>query len=159
MYRYFFVLLSLVRLDAQQAANLNVPDSVVLEKDVDYATMHGVKLAMDVARPRAAGLHPGVVLVHGGGFRRGNRQSYLAQAVRLAEHGYVAATVSYRFTPKFQFPAPVHDVKTAVRFLRANATRFSLDPSHIGAWGGSAGGHLVLFLGLTGGVEEVEREG
>lgn len=140
-------------------AGQQVPDSVTFEKDVPYATMHGEKLAMDVARPKTQGAHPAVVLVHGGGFRRGNRQSYDAQAIRLAEHGYVAATVSYRFTPKFQFPAPVHDVKTAVRFLRANASRFSIDPAHIGAWGGSAGGHLVLFLGLTGGVDEFEGEG
>jgi len=64
----------------------------------------------------------------------------------------VAATVTYRLAPKSQFPAPVHDVKAAVRWLRANASKFGIDPDRIGVTGGSAGGHLALFLGLTPGV-------
>lgn len=80
-------------------------------------------------------------------------------AARLAARGYVAATVSYRLAPRHQFPAAVEDVKAAVRFLRANAARFGIDPDRIGAMGGSAGGHLVLFLGLTGNVPELEGTG
>ena len=81
---------------------------------------------------------PAVVLVHGGGFRGGARQSYLPVAIKLAERGYVAATVSYRLAPRHQFPAAVEDVKAAVRYLRANADRFGIDPDRIGAMGGSA---------------------
>ena len=102
---------------------------------------------------------PAVVLVHGGGFRRGRPASYLPVAIKLAERGYVAATVSYRLAPRHQFPAAVEDVKAAVRFLRANADRFGIDPDRIGAMGGSAGGHLVLFLGLTPNVAEFEGTG
>ena len=126
--------------------------------DVEYSTV-GQRVAMDIYRPADDALHPAVLLVHGGGFRAGNRQSYTKLATRLAQHGYVAATVSYRFAPQFPFPAAVHDVKAAVRFLRANAKQYHLDPDHIGAAGGSAGGHLVLFLGLTANVPEFEGTG
>ena len=116
---------------------------------------------MDVVRPRdaSASPRPAVLLVHGGGFRAGAKESYLPLAIKLAERGYLAATVNYRLAPRNQFPAAVQDVKAAVRFLRANAAKCNLDSSHIGALGGSAGGHLVLMLGLTAGVEEFEGSG
>ena len=100
-----------------------------------------------------------MVCIHGGGFRAGTRQSYLPIAYYLAQHGYVAATVTYRLSPMAQFPAPVEDVKAAVRFLRANAARFHVDPDRIGTVGGSAGAHLALMLGVTGGVAEFEGSG
>lgn len=127
-----------------------LPDTVIHDKEVEYSNV-GARMAMDIVRPKAVASEPrpAVVLVHGGGFRRGTRQSYLPVAARLAERGYVAATVSYRLAPRHQFPAAVEDVKAAVRFLRANAQRYGIHPDRIGAMGGSAGGHLVLFLGLT----------
>ncbi|MBI3209635.1 MAG: alpha/beta hydrolase fold domain-containing protein [Candidatus Solibacter usitatus] len=136
-----------------------VPDNVVFERDIDYANILGGKLQMDVARPKGDGPFPGVVMIHGGGFRGGQRQSYHALAIKLAESGFVAATITYRLTPKFQFPSPVFDAKSAVRFLRANAARFHLDAAKMGTMGGSAGGHLALMLGLTGGVPEMEGDG
>ena len=137
-----------------------MPATVIHEANIEYSNVGG-KVEMDIVRPRAASTEPrpAVLLVHGGGFRAGNRQSYLPEAIRLAERGYVAATASYRLAPRNQFPAPVHDVKAAVRFLRANAAKYGIDTERIGAMGGSAGGHLVLFLGLTGGVEEFEGSG
>lgn len=131
---------------------------VIVEKDVDYSNV-GARVAMDVVRPVGPGPFPAVVAIHGGGFRRGSRDSYVPLCNKLAERGYVAATVSYRLAPRDQFPAQVHDVKAAVRFLRANARRFGIDPDRIGAVGGSAGAHLALFLGLTGGVAEFEGSG
>ena len=117
-------------------------------------------MQMDVVRPlKGEAPFPAVVCIHGGGFRAGTRQSFLPIAYYLAQHGYVAATVSYRLSPMNQFPAPVEDVKAAVRFLRANAARFQIDPDRIGAVGGSAGGHLALMLGVTGGVAEFEGAG
>ena len=116
---------------------------------------------MDIVRPREAGSapRPAVLLIHGGGFRAGSKESYIPLAIKLAERGYVAATANYRLSPRNQFPAAVQDAKAAVRFLRANAAKYNLDASHIGALGGSAGGHLVLMLGLTAGVEEFEGSG
>ena len=98
-------------------------------------------------------------LIAGGGFRAGSRKGYLAQCIRLAQRGYVAVTVDYRLAPAAPFPAAVHDVKAAVRYLRASAPRLGIDPERIGVTGGSAGGHLALFLGLTGGMPRFEGDG
>ncbi|MCB1019092.1 MAG: alpha/beta hydrolase fold domain-containing protein [Acidobacteria bacterium] len=135
------------------------PPDVVVQSDIEYSNVGG-RMQMDVVMPRSGdGPFPAVVCIHGGGFRAGTRQAFLPIAYYLAQRGYVAATVTYRLSPMAQFPAPVEDVKAAVRFLRANAGRFHLDPDRIGATGGSAGGHLALMLGLTGGVEEFEGSG
>lgn len=135
------------------------PDTVVLDKAVEYSRV-GERLEMDIARPKSPqGMRPAVVAIHGGGFRAGKRDSYLPLIMKLAERGYVAATVSYRLSPRHQFPAPVEDVKAAVRFLRANASKYGLDPDRIGAMGGSAGGHLALMLGLTADIREFDGSG
>jgi acetyl esterase/lipase len=126
-----------------------VPDDVTLDFDVEYSRV-GERVAMDIFRPKTAGPHPTVLAIHGGGFRAGSRASYHRLCIKLAQLGYVAATASYRLSPRHQFPAAVEDAKAAVRFLRANARKYTIDPDHIGATGGSAGGHLVLMLGLTG---------
>jgi acetyl esterase/lipase len=104
-----------------------VPDDVVIERGVPYASIPHDKLLMDIVRPKAAGKYPGIVMIHGGGFSSGTREGYLPMAIRLAQNGYVAATVSYRLAPMFQFPMPLHDVKSAVRFLRANAGKYGVD--------------------------------
>ena len=145
---------------AQAPNAVKMPDTVIAESNVEYSAVGG-KQTMDIVRPRDNGTtpRPAVLLVHGGGFRAGTKEGYLSLAIKLAERGYVAATANYRLSPGNQFPAPVQDVKAAVRFLRANAARYNLDSGHIGALGGSAGGHLVLMLGLTAGVEEFEGSG
>lgn len=147
-------------LHPQTPASPKIPDSLVADRDVEYSTVGG-RQTLDIIRPRdpSASARPAVVLVHGGGFRRGAKESYLPLAIKLAEHGYVAATANYRLSPRHQFPAAVEDVKAAVRFLRANAPKYGIDRDHIGALGGSAGGHLVLMLGLTAGVAEFEGSG
>src|SRR5436305_3903962 len=151
---------SISALLAQRPAAPTIPDTLVAERELVYSAVGG-RQTMDVVRPRdaAANPRPGVLLVHGGGFRAGAKESYLPLAIKLAERGYIAATANYRLSPRNQFPAAVQDVKAAVRFLRANATKYNIDTSHIGALGGSAGGHLVLMLGLTAGVEEFEGSG
>ena len=112
---------------------IEAPSDVIWERDIVYSQVGG-RVQMDVVRPReGTGPFPAVVCVHGGGFRAGTRQGYLPLAFQLAQKGYVAATVSYRLSPMAQFPAHVHDVKAAVRFLRANANRFQIDPDRIGA--------------------------
>jgi acetyl esterase/lipase len=145
---------------AQAPSPPPVPDTVLADRDVEYSAVGG-KQTMDIVRPKGASdtPRPTVLLVHGGGFRAGNKEGYIGLAVKLAERGYVAATANYRLSPGNQFPAPVQDVKAAVRFLRANAAKYNIDTEHIGALGGSAGGHLVLMLGLTSGVEEFEGSG
>lgn len=144
---------------AQTPTPPQMPAGVTWTGNIEYSNV-GAKMEMDIVRPKnQTGASPAVLLIHGGGFRAGTRQSYLAQAARLAERGYVAATASYRLAPRHQFPASVEDAKAAVRFLRANAAKYGINPDRIGAWGGSAGGHLVLMLGLTGDVAEFEGTG
>ena len=132
---------------------------ITVERAVDYTSIPHGKLAMDIARPTAAGKHPGVILIHGGGFSAGARDSMLGMAERLARQGYVAATVSYRLTPAYQFPIPLFDVKAAVRFLRANAAKLGVDTEHIGAIGVSAGATYSQLLAVTRGMQQFEGNG
>jgi acetyl esterase/lipase len=153
----FFTLLVTLTLAAQTPAP-TIPDDVIIERNVEYSRV-GQPVAMDILRPKAPGTYPAVLAIHGGGFRRGSRDSYLPLCIRLAQKGYVCATASYRLAPAHQFPAAVEDVKAAVRFLRANAAKYNLLPHAIGTTGGSAGGHLALMLGLTGHTRLFEGSG
>lgn len=92
---------------------------------------------------------PLVVCIHGGGWTGGDKQNWAWEAAGLAESGFAAATINYRFCPEWIFPAQVDDVQRAVRWLRHHAARYGLDPSRLAAMGDSAGGHLGSFLGLT----------
>ncbi len=141
------------------AADLQVPPDVIVDRGVEYTSIPHGKLALDVVRPKNPGAYPGIVLIHGGGFSGGAREGDLPMAIRLAENGYVAATVSYRLTPMFQFPLPLYDVKAAVRFLRANASRFSVDKEHMGAIGESAGATFSQFLAITRNMPQFEGTG
>ena len=146
---------------AQKAApQPAIPDKVLFEPDIEYANPDGQHLKLDLAAPKTAmGPFPAVVCIHGGGWGAGSRQQHDGLCLRLAQQGYVAVTVSYRFAPKYQFPAQVHDVKEAVRWLRAHAWKYQIDPDHIGVTGDSAGGHLAQFLGVTNDVKSFEGTG
>ncbi|HLH81439.1 MAG TPA: alpha/beta hydrolase [Chthonomonas sp.] len=124
-------------------------DDVRVQKNVPYGEVDGVKLLMDVYLPKTvAGKHPGIVLVHGGAWIGGDKIFYANIGKAFAKHGYDAFSVNYRLAPKFHYPAQLDDVQRAVRFLRAHAADYDLDPQRIGAMGDSAGGYLVAFLGL-----------
>ena len=98
------------------------PSSVLYEKDVTFGTREGTPLLLDLARPKAGtGPFPAVLCLHGGGWRAGDKSEYLQAVFSLAKHGYVAATVNYRFAPCADFPSQLQDVKTAVRYLRSRA--------------------------------------
>lgn len=140
-------------------ADLVVPEGVKFERGVEFSNAANQHLELNVAVPSGKGPFPAVVCIHGGGFRAGKRESYDALCVKLAQRGYVAVTITYRLAPAFPFPAAVQDSKTAVRWLRAHAAQYNVDPSRIGVTGGSAGGHLAQFLGVTAGVREFEGEG
>ena len=102
---------------------------------------------MDVYRPKEGGDKlPACILVHGGGWVEGDKERFTPLAILLAQRGYVVANIEYRLGPVAKYPAAVQDCSLAVRYVRANAQRFGLDPNRIGAWGGSAGGHLVGML-------------
>lgn len=137
-----------------------VPEDVIFETGIEYTNPDDQHLQLNIARPKKGdGPFPTIICIHGGGFRAGNRAGYDSQCIRLAQQGYVALTVSYRLAPKFPFPAAIHDTKAAVRWVRANAEKYHIDPNQIGVTGGSAGGHLAQFLGVTSDVKEFEGEG
>lgn len=161
-YRHLFIMIFsfIVIPQAQAQGAPKVPDTVVFETGIEYSNPEGQHLHLNIARPKTGdGPFPAVVCIHGGGFRAGKRESYDGLVLRLAERGYVALTVTYRLAPKHPFPAAVHDTKAAVRWLRANAQKYKVDPARIGVTGGSAGGHLAQFLGVTAGVGEFEGDG
>jgi acetyl esterase/lipase len=146
--------------DAKRPSGPAVPEGVAFEPNVEYSNPDNQHLQLDIARPaKGDGLFPAILCIHGGGFRAGDRQGYDKLCIRLAENGYVAATVTYRLAPKYQFPDAIYDCKAAVRWLRANAAKYHIDPARIGVTGGSAGGHLAQFLGVTNGVKEFEGDG
>jgi acetyl esterase/lipase len=137
-----------------------IPDTVLWEEGIEYTNPDNQHLQLNLARPKAGeGPFPAVICIHGGGFRAGKRDSYDTLCVKLAERGYVAATITYRLAPKFQFPAAVNDTKAAVRWMRANAKTYKVDPTRIGVTGGSAGGHLAQFLAVTAHVPRFEGQG
>ena len=139
------------------AAELSIPADITFERGIEFSNAADQHLQFNIARPKnATGALPTILCIHGGGFRAGTRESYDKLCLTLAGHGYVAATITYRLAPAFPFPAAVLDCKSAVRWLRANATKYNIHPARLGVTGGSAGGHLVQFLGVTGGVKEFD---
>jgi acetyl esterase/lipase len=126
------------------------PLEVEIRRDITYATVDGRELKLDLymiegARERL----PVVVWIHGGGWFRGNRSP--CPIALLATRGYVVAAIEYRPSGTAPFPAQIHDVKAAVRWIRENPEKCNADPSRIGVFGASAGGTLAILLGLTAG--------
>jgi acetyl esterase/lipase len=140
-------------------ASASARSRVIAEHDVEYANPDNQHLEMDIACPDGGpGPFPAILCIHGGGWQGGERNGYDGLIKTLAGHGYVAASVDYRLAPKYPFPAAIHDVKAAVRWLRANAARHRIDPERIGVMGHSAGGHLSLLLGVTGDLRRLEGD-
>ncbi|CAG7648588.1 Acetyl esterase [Paenibacillus solanacearum] len=136
-----------------QPASFVAPKGVKLFEDVEIGTAGNRKLHTSIAIPDTPPESPLPVMVyiHGGGWNHGNRKDALRSiSGYVTKRGYVGVSVEYRLTPEAPFPAQIQDVKLAIRFLRAHAEQYHLDPSRIGVWGVSAGGHLASLLGTTG---------
>ncbi len=133
--------------------------SLIEHRDIAYGRGGGRELHLDILRPNspASPARPAVLWVHGGGWAGGERQP--SPSDLLATRGFVTATMSYRFSDEAIFPAQIHDVKAAIRFLRANANEYGIDPERIGIWGGSAGGHLAALAAVSEGIAQLEGEG
>lgn len=122
-----------------------------VQKDVVYRKVGETELKFDLYTPGPTVKSNGklVIAVHGGAWISGDRSSMAGACQHLAEQGYTAATISYRLAPQDKWPAQIDDVQSAVRYFRANAQKYGIDKTRIGAIGASAGGHLVLLLGST----------
>jgi len=133
------------------AASLRKHPGVVVERDLTYGTAGATELKLDLAMPKeGSGPFPAIVFLHGEGWRAGNRRQMSHFIEGVARMGYVGVTVEYRLVPAARFPAQVEDCKAALRWLRANAGKYRVDPGRIGVVGFSAGGHLAAMLGVTG---------
>jgi acetyl esterase/lipase len=143
----------------QQQA-LVAPANVDARYDVQYDQAEGESLTMDIARPKGAiGPLPAVICIHGGGWRGGDKIAFRPVIHLLAQRGFVAVSVKYRFAPAHPFPAQIEDVKSAVRYLRVNADELQIDKDRIGAMGASAGGHLAMMLATTEESDGLEGTG
>ncbi len=135
-------------------------DAVEVRRDVVYATYGDRQLHADLFLPRDRPTQTAaVVVVHGGGWLKGDKESFHAMAQALALCGYVTATIEYRLGGEARFPAAVHDCNAAVRWLRAHATELRVDPNRIAAVGGSAGGHLVGLMATAPDIPQLQGDG
>jgi len=150
-------------------ADVSQSSEIVVKKDLTYGMAGDTELKLDLARPDGDDLYPAIVFIHGGGWANGERQRYRDFITTAATRGYVAVTISYRLmqfdeenketaTATPIFPAQIHDVKAAIRWLRGNAKEYHVNPNRIGVTGESAGGHLSLLVGLTDLDSKLEGE-
>jgi acetyl esterase/lipase len=137
-------------------------------RDLRYRDGDSNAWRLDLALPSGspAQLRPAIVVIHGGGWIEGDKSSFSTPKNRppgniydFAKLGFVAATINYRLSKEAPYPAALHDCKCAVRWLRAHAEQYRVDPDRIGVWGNSAGGHLATLLAMTNDQPEFEGDG
>jgi acetyl esterase/lipase len=134
-----------------------VPPGVCYRPDLTYRTVGSKALQLDLAFPRTGtGPFPAVVILHGTGLLSQGRKVNVPLALELAGRGYVAAAVSFRHRPADVFPAAIEDARAAVRWLRAHAGQYHINPERFGAVGFSGGGSLACLLGLTSPADGLE---
>jgi acetyl esterase/lipase len=138
---------------------VSVTRGVEVRRDLPYATVDGRSLLLDLYVPDGGGEERPVVLyLHGGAFMVGSKANNAEERlIPVAQSGIAIASAEYRFSDVATYPAQVHDVKAAVRWLRANAFEYGYRAERVGAWGASAGGYLALMLGLT--ADSPDHEG
>jgi len=141
----------LVGVLAHHAPAADAPDGIKVVGNLQYVPNGDPAQVLDLYLPKNAGDKPLplIIWIHGGAWKAGDR--FNGSAVPMATHGYAVAAIEYRFSQKAVFPAQIQDCQAAVRWLRANAATYGIDPDHIGVWGSSAGGHLAALLGTAGG--------
>lgn len=140
-----------------------VPEGVRAERNLVYITLAETPfgkrdLHLDVFCPEKEGKYPALILVHGGGWRAGDRSLQVPMAQMIATEGFVTVTVEYQLSLEAKYPAAVHNIKSAIRWMRAHANEYGIDSEKIAISGCSAGGQLALLVGMTNGVEKFEGD-
>jgi len=135
--------------------------NLVEEKNINYCKTGDRKLLMDVfyAKWKASPKRTAIIIIHGGGWRAGNRTLHYPLAQRLAKLGYVCFTPEYRLSTEALYPAGVYDIKAAIRWVRKNAAKYGLNEDKIVVAGHSAGGELAAMMGATNGIDSFEGDG
>jgi len=141
----------------------DIPPGVRVISDIAYREDQSKAWRLDLAMPKeqSSEPRPAIVFVHGGGWRGGDKRkdNFLGPTLEFASKGYICITVNYRLLNEAPMPACIEDVKCAVRWLRAHAKEYNIDPDRIGAYGNSAGAHLVAMLGLCPPSAGLEGDG
>lgn len=137
------------------------PKEVELLEGIVFGQGGGRDLKLDITRPRVTEgtTLPVLLCIHGGGWTGGGREDMRQLMFGFSQAGILCASIQYRLTPQDRFPAQIEDVKCAVRWLRANADQYRIDPNRIAAIGVSAGAHLAALLATTNGIPELEGTG
>ena len=144
--------------DRHRRTETAVPEGVKVLHDLEYARVEGSPLQLDLYLPESKRRPPLFVWVHGGGWTRGDKAEINSSIIDLTRDGFAVASLNYRLGGVALHPKQVQDLKGGIRWLRANADRYGFDAGRIAIGGGSAGGHLALLLGLSGGVEALEGD-
>jgi len=124
--------------------------------DIEYATVENHRLLLDLYLPQSQKNPQLLVWIHGGAWRAGSKSNM--PLIPLVKQGFAVASVEYRLSPVAKFPAQIHDIKAAIRFLRGSASKYGYDAKKIGILGSSAGGHLVALMGVTNQHRELEGD-
>ncbi|MFA5687628.1 MAG: alpha/beta hydrolase [Kiritimatiellales bacterium] len=135
-----------------------ISDEVTSCYNIHYVSGGNEKQTLDIYLPKneTGQSLPLIIWVHGGGWGGGDKNNCPPLENGFVRHGYAIASINYRLTPDNRFPAQLEDCKAAVRWLRANAADYNLDPDRFAAWGSSAGGHLASLLGVTGNTRQFD---
>lgn len=135
-----------------------LPDDALVHRDLCYVRDGHERHRLDLYLPASGVKRPLVIWIHGGAFRRGSKEvnQFDTPPFACVGEGIAVASINYRLSQHALFPAQIEDCKAAVRWLRAHADEYGLDPQRVIAWGPSAGGHLAAMLGMTGDVADFE---
>lgn len=123
-------------------------EGIRIVENLTYATRPERKLKLDLYLPKAENA-PLVVIIHGGGWKKGSKESQRPQGIWFANHGYAVAAMQYRLSGEARFPAAINDCNAAIDWLRAKSEQYGYNPGKIAVWGGSAGAHLAALVGMT----------
>lgn len=141
----------------------SLPAGIIANRDLIYTTLENTpygkrELHLDVFSPEKTGHYPTIVLIHGGGWQAGNKNMLIPMAQLLAAKGYTTITVEYQLGLEAKYPAAVYNIKSALRWMHANADTYKIDTAKIAILGCSSGGHLANLVGLTNGVKQFEGD-
>jgi acetyl esterase/lipase len=139
---------------AEEAASPEANEGPAVYRNMPYVTNGHERQKLDLFLPKDGNNSPLIIRIHGGAWLGGNKTGEGPQD--YVRNGYAVASIGYRLSQHAIFPAQIQDCKSAIRFLRANAQKYNLDPNRFAVWGPSAGGHLAALVGTTGDVKEFD---
>lgn len=137
--------------------------NLISKEDVVYKTIYSKndekrELHLDIYRPAQKGKFPALIMIHGGGWRSGNKSMEKPMAQHIALEGFVTIAVEYRLSLEAKYPAAIHDIKSAIRWIKDNSEQYGIDTTKIAIEGESAGGQLAMLVAMTNNVDKFEGD-